>query len=272
MKTFVLALGAGGARGLAQIPVLEAFDDLGVKPMAIAGVSIGAAIGAAYAAGMSGRAIRRHVIDIAHNRPDTLTKLYGARALGLRDLLGAGLGNPLVLDAEKFCSAFLPAAVPETFEALPIPMTVVATDLYGRGEVDIAAGAVRPAVAASMALPGLLQPVVIAGRILVDGAALNPLPFDRLPPADVVLAVDSSVGPVEAREVPGPWDALFSTLQLMGYAIAQRKLEQDRPDLIVRPNLGAFRLLDFLRASAILRAAEPAKAEVKAKLPALLGM
>jgi NTE family protein len=272
MKTFALALGGGGARGLAHIPVLEALDELGVKPVAVAGVSIGAAIGAAYAAGMSGRAIRRHAIGIAHNRGETLTRLYGARALALRDMLGAGFANPLVLDAEKFCAAFLPEAVPETFEQLAIPLTVVATDLYGRGEMDYATGPLRPAVAASLALPGLLQPVVIDGRILVDGGALNPLPFDRLPAADVVLAVDSSAGPSEARELPGPWDAIFTTMHVIGHALASRKLEQARPDLILRPNVGSFRLLDFFRASVVLRSAEAAKAEVKATLPGLLGM
>lgn len=272
MKTFALALGGGGARGLAHIPVLEALDELGVKPVAIAGVSIGAAIGAAYAAGMSGRAIRRHAIGIAHNRGDTLARLYGARALALRDMLGAGFANPLVLDAEKFCAAFLPKAVPETFEQLAIPLTVVATDLYGRGEVDLNSGPLRPAVAASMALPGLLQPVVIDGRILVDGGALNPLPFDRLPPADVVLAVDSSAGPGEGGDVPGPWDTIFATMHVIGHALASRKLEQARPDLILRPKVGAFRLLDFFSASVILRTTEGAKAEVKDKLPKLLGM
>jgi NTE family protein len=272
MKSFALALGGGGARGLAHVPVLEALDELGVKPVGIAGVSIGAAIGAAYASGMSGRAIRRHMIDIAHNRGDTLAKLYGARALALREMLGAGLANPLVLDAEKVCAAFLPAAVPETFEALQIPLTAVATDLYGRGEVDLRAGPLRPALAASMALPGLLQPVVIDGRILVDGAALNPLPFDRLPAAEIVVAVDSSVGPSEAREVPGPWDTIFTTMHVIGHALASRKLEQARPDVILRPNLSGFKLIDFFRASVILRTADAIKAEVKEKLPGLLGM
>ena len=65
-KTFALALGGGGARGLAHIVVLEALDEMGVKPTAIAGTSIGAAIGAAYAAGMSGRQMRRYVINLAH--------------------------------------------------------------------------------------------------------------------------------------------------------------------------------------------------------------
>jgi NTE family protein len=270
MKSFALALGGGGARGLAHIPVLEALDELGVKPIAIAGVSIGAAIGAAYASGMGGRAIRRHVIDIAHNRGETLSKLYGARALALREMLGAGFANPLVLDAEKLCAAFLPAAVPETFDALKIPLTVVATDLYGRGEMDFSAGALRPAVAASMALPGLLQPVTIHGRIFVDGAALNPLPFDRLPRADVVVAVDSSAGPAEAGEVPGPWDTIFTTMHVIGHALSSRKLEQARPDLILRPNVTGFRLIDFFRASVILRTADALKAEVRERLPRLL--
>lgn len=272
MKTFALALGGGGARGLAHILVLEALDELGVKPVAISGVSIGAAIGAAYAAGMSGRAIRRHMIDIAHNRGDTLSRLNGARALALREMLGAGFANPLVLDAERLAAAFLPAAVPETFEGLKIPLTVVATDLYGRAEMDFRAGALRPAVAASMALPGLMQPVTLNGRIYVDGAALNPLPFDRLPAADVVVAVDSSLVPSSPDEVPGPWDTIFTTMSVIGHALSVRKMEQKRPDLILKPNLSGFRLIDFFRASVILRTADAIKAEVKETLPGLLGM
>ena len=71
MKTFALALGGGGARGLAHIAVIEALDEIGVKPAAIAGTSIGALIGAAYAAGMRGRDIRHHVLGFAHNRGET---------------------------------------------------------------------------------------------------------------------------------------------------------------------------------------------------------
>jgi NTE family protein len=271
VKTFALALGGGGARGLAQIAVIEALDDMGVRPVAIAGVSVGAAIGAAYAAGMRGKTIRRHMIDIAHNRPDTFARLYAARGVALRELFGAGFGNPLVLDAERFCAAFLPPAVPDRFEDLVIPLSVIATDLYGRSEVVFTAGPLKRPIAASLALPGLLQPVVIEGRVLVDGAALNPLPFERLRDcADVVVAVDSSVGPTEVRGVPHPLESMFATLQLMGYALVNQKLAQGGPDLVIRPNLGIFRLLDFMRASAILRAAEPVKAEVKERLSALL--
>ena len=67
MKTFALALGGGGARGLAHIPAIEAIEELGVKPVAIAGTSIGALVGAAYAAGMTSKEMRRHVLSIAHS-------------------------------------------------------------------------------------------------------------------------------------------------------------------------------------------------------------
>ena len=75
MKTFALALGGGGARGLAHIAVIEALDDMGVKPTAIAGTSIGALIGAGYAAGMTGKDIRHHVISFAHDRRETMRRL-----------------------------------------------------------------------------------------------------------------------------------------------------------------------------------------------------
>ena len=79
-KTFALALGGGGARGLAHIAVLEALDDMGQKPVAIAGTSIGSLIGAAYASGMSGKEIRRFVITLAHDRTEVLRRLIATRA------------------------------------------------------------------------------------------------------------------------------------------------------------------------------------------------
>ncbi len=120
-------------------------------------------------------------------------------------------------------------------------LRVVATDLYARSERVFTAGPLKPPIAASLAVPGLLQPVLIDGRVLVDGAALNPLPFDRLRGcADVIVAVDSSVGPTEARGVPHPWEAMFATMQVMGHAIVSEKLKQGAPDLVIRPNVGSF--------------------------------
>ena len=270
-KSVAVAFGGGGARCLAQIAVIEALDDMGVKPAAIAGTSLGALIGAGYAAGMSGRAMRRHVIGLAHNRGETLARLLKTRVGKWSDLWTARLGNPVLVDAEKLCAAFLPPAVPASFEELAIPLTAVATDLHARAEAVFSTGALKPALAASMAVPGLIRPVEIDGRVCVDGAAVNPLPFDHLRGrADVIVAVDSSAGPLDPGGVPDPWECLFATITVVGHAITAAKLLQGAPDITIRPNIDVFRVLGFFQASAILRAAEPVKQEVKAKLAALL--
>jgi NTE family protein len=122
-----------------------------------------------------------------------------------------------------------------------------------------------------MALPGLLLPVESAGRVLVDGAAVNPLPFDHLAgKADLVVAVDPSGSPINAHGVPNPLETMFATLQVMSDTILAFKLARGAPDLVIRPKVGVFRLLDFLRASAILRAADAVKAEAKERLGAML--
>jgi NTE family protein len=271
-KTVAIVLGGGGARALGHVPVLEALDEMGVRPVAIAGVSFGAVLAGAYAAGMSGRAIRRAVLALAHDRREVFARLLAARSLRLSEWIASPLGHPLLLDAEKFCDRFLPPSLPDTFEELKIPLTVVATDLHARGEAAFSQGALKPAIAASVAIPGLMRPVAHEGKVLVDGAAVNPLPFDHLRgAADVLLAVDASMGPLDPGGVPDPWEALAATIQVIGQGIMAQKLRAGGPDLIIRPNIARFRLFDFFLASAIFRAAEPAKAEVKARLSAALG-
>jgi len=272
MKSFALALGAGGARGLAHIAVLEALDDMGQKPAAIAGTSIGALIAAAYAAGMSGREIRRFVITLAHDRAEVFRRLIATRAGTFANLFNLGFGSATLVDAEKFCQQFLPDKVPEDFGELEIPLTIIATDLYRRQQAAFSSGPLKPALAASIALPTVMRPVVVAGRVLIDGGATNPLPFEELRGrADLVVAVDISGAPTdERRDIPNPWECLLATVLVMGNAITAEKIKHGAPDLVVRPRVGAFRALDFLQASAILRAAEPAKVELKEKLAALL--
>ncbi len=268
-RSVALALGGGGARTIAQIPVLEALDEIGVRPVALAGVSFGAVIAAAYCAGMSGKEIRRAVIEQAHDRT-AFSRLMEARASGWSELLASPLGNPLLIDAEKFCAGFLPAAVPDAFSELRIPLTVIATDLHGRREAVLTQGVLRSAIAASIAIPGLMRPVARDGAVLVDGAAVNPLPFDVLRgKADIVLAVDAALGPGNAGAVPDPWEALAATMAVIGQGIVERKLAAGAPDVLLRPKVSVFRLFDFFRASAVLRAAEPIKAEVHERLGAL---
>jgi len=192
LKRIALALGAGGARGLAHIAVLEALDDLGVKPVAIAGSSAGALIGAAYAAGMTGKDIRRYVLLLAHDRGEVFNRILAARSGGLVDLVASGIGNAAAVDAEKFCQQFLPAIVPDEFEKLLIPLMVVASDLYRRSEVVLTSGPLKRAIGASIALPGLVRPVMIEDRVLVDGGATNPLPFDVLREHDCKITRDGA--------------------------------------------------------------------------------
>ena len=271
-KSFALALGGGGARGLAHVVVFEALDEIGLRPAAIAGTSIGSLLGAAYAAGMSGREIRRYVVGLAHDRAEVFRRLIATRAGTFANLLSIGFGSATLVDAEKFCEQFLPDKVPAEFQSLQIPLTVIATDLYRRKQAVFSSGALKPALAASIALPTLMRPVVIADRVLIDGGATNPLPFDHLyDQADVVVAIDISGEPIEERrDIPNPWECLITTVLVMGNAITAEKVKHSAPDLIVRPKVGTFRTMDFLQASAILRAAEPAKAELKEKLKTLL--
>ena len=272
MKSFAIALGGGGARGLAHVAVLEAIDEMGVKPAVIAGTSIGALVGAAYAAGMSAKDIRRHVIAVAHDPGEMWRRLIAARAGSLSDLFAGAFGQATQLDAEKFCAQFLPKEVPADFSALQIPFIVMATDLHGRQEAPLSSGPLYPALAASMALPGLFRPVLIDGRVMIDGGATNPLPFDQLfGRADVVVGVDVfGVPPAERDDMPGAWESVYTTVLIMGSAIIAAKHRHAAPDLMIRPNVGAFRTLDFYQASAILRASEAVKPEVKEKLGGLL--
>ena len=272
MKTFALALGGCGARGLAHIAVIEALDEMGVRPAAIAGTSIGALIGAAYAAGMRGKDIRRFVLGFAHDRAETTRRLMAARAGKLSDLFAGAVGQATQLDAEKFCAQFLPDAIPEDFSELQIPLTVMATDFNRRVEAPFTKGPLRPALAASIAIPGLLRPVVIAGSVFIDGGTTNPLPFDRLRGlSDYILAVDVlSVAPRENDDVPGTQESLYRTLNIMGSAIIAAKLAHGGPDILIRPNVGIFHTLDFYQATSILRTADAVKSEVRERLSVAL--
>jgi NTE family protein len=266
-----LALGAGGARGLAHIEVLEALDELGVRPVAIAGSSIGAVLGAAYAAGVSGRDIRGHVLMMLRNRAEVMSRLLRARVGRMSDLFTT-FANPVLMDAEILLDLFWPDAVPDTFEELGLPLTVVATDYHGRCEVTFGAGALAPAVAGSMAVPGLVRPVQAGGYILVDGGAVNPLPYAHLfATGAFTLACDVAGGPPDQLgRIPTPFEAMFGAAQIMQRSITNQMLKVRAPDLIVRPEIGSFRALDFFRAKDILRAAAPVKELIKRSLHAHL--
>jgi NTE family protein len=269
-----IALGAGGARGLAHIVALEALDELGIKPVAIAGSSMGAAIGAAYAAGLPGRALRAFVLTSFRHRPRVVAKLLEARVGKITEIVSrAGLGNPFLVDGERLLDLFWPDMVPDRFQSLKIPFSAIATDFHSRSEIVLSSGPLTPAVGASMALPGLVRPVVLGDRVLIDGGAVNPLPYAHLQADNTfVIAVDVGGGSdPSAVHLPEPIEAMFGASQILMSAVVQRMLERKPPDLLLRPDVGMFAGLDFFKAEAILAAAEPIKDEIKRALEKVIG-
>ena len=265
-----LALGGGGARGLAHIPVLEAFDELGIRPAAIAGTSIGAVIGAGYACGMTAAEIRTYTADLLGNIPEVVSRLWSMRPRGFSDVFSGSTFIPL--DAKRVVETFLPPQIPDTFSELSIPLTIIATDYYGWKEVDFQSGELRPAVAASMAIPAIFRPVPIGEKQLVDGGLANPLPFDKLPPVDLVMAVDVTGGPEPTRRRAQPTivDMIFGSRQILLKSLIAERLKVSTPDIFMTPNLNTIRVLDFGRANSILKQVAPLKEEAKSLLEAAI--
>jgi NTE family protein len=266
--TVAIALGGGGARGIAHVLALEALDEMSIRPVAVSGTSMGAVIGAAYAAGLKAHDIRAHILRILRNRSDVVGKLFRARVGRFADLVLRGRGNPVLLDPEIFLDLFWPTGVPQSFEDLESEMLVVATDYTDRNEIVFRSGLLAPAVAGSMAIPGLFRAVEQDGRVLIDGGAVNPLPYDLLfDSADIVVAVDVTFGGrSRTRRTPSPLESMFGAAQIMQGAITAQKIKRRPPDVLIRPKVEPYGLLDFFRAGQILRAAESSKEELKLAL------
>ncbi len=154
-----LALGAGAARGLAHIPLLQAFDELGVKPAAIAGTSMGAMVGAAYASGLDTKTIAAHAEAVLGKRVDAARRVFASENGGLFNLVSFNPFASPILDGLQLARLSLPQGVATRIEDTSIPLKIIATDFYGRCEVVLSKGPLVQAVAASIAIPG-----VIAGR------------------------------------------------------------------------------------------------------------
>jgi NTE family protein len=267
-----LALGGGGARGLAHILVLEALDDLGVTPAAIVGTSIGAIYGAAYASGLSAAAIRAHTEEVLGQRFDLIRRLFAARAEPTSHFLNVVPVRSALLDPLALLDVLLPARVARDFADLRMPLTVVATDFYAQAPAVLSAGPLRTAVAASMALPAVFSPVVIEGRALVDGGLVNPLPFDLLANVDVTIAVDVSGArrTVDETVQPTAVDVLMSAAHIFQHTIVQEKLRAVRPDIYLQCPVADFMVLDFYRYKEVLAAAAPVKDDLKRHLDLVL--
>lgn len=264
-----VAFGGGGARGIAHIAVIEALDELGIKPVAIAGSSIGAIFGAGMAAGMRGADIRAYTLETIGNRNAVLNRLWSLGPASMRDVVGGfQLGH---FNLERILESFLPPAIPQDFAALQIPLKIAVTDYYGQSEAILSEGELRTAIAASAAIPGLFMPVRIHGRIMVDGGIFNPVPYEHLMEAcDIVIGVDVVGAPEgDGTHPPNRIDSLFGASQLMMQSALSLKMKLHPPHIFLRPQVNRFRVLDFLKAREILDESEGVKDELKRAIHAL---
>ncbi|OOG22918.1 patatin [Thioalkalivibrio denitrificans] len=269
-----LALGSGGARGLAHVLVFEVLDDLGLRVHRVAGTSIGAIMGALYASGLSAADIHAHIDRLTVSADENWF-----RALLEEDLartirfLQPDLGGGGLMKADAFLAFLEEVTGREAFEELDVPLQVVATDLWTREQVVMASGDLWPAVNASMAMPGLFSPVTLDDRVLVDGGLTNPLPYDLLwDDCDIVIAVDvlGTRTPEESGAV-SYFDTSFSTFQIMQAAIIGEKLRYREPDILVRPDIRDVRVLEFHRFEEIFEQARPAQTSLREELVKRLG-
>lgn len=265
-----LALGGGGARGLAHIVVLEAFDELGVRPDIISGTSIGAIFGACYCVGMSGKDIREYCVSLFSNRTRVIRRVMDGKTGKLFALWTPR--RPAMFDPVVLLRALMPEAVDCTFSDLDIPLKVMTSDFYTQSEFVIDHGDVLPAIAASSALPGLLKPVRLEGRILIDGGFVNPMPFDIIRDnCDFTMAVDVSTGPEYGRdEIPSALEAILGSTQITLSSIQTEKLRAGALDSLIRPDVCQYNVLDFFKIATILEESEPVRDEVKHALDGYL--
>ncbi len=284
-----LALGSGAARGWAHIGVLRVLHEAGLEPDIVCGTSIGALVGAAYAAG-----------ELDRLEP-WVCSLDWRQVVGLIDLrFGGGL-----IEGDKLEAFFRSRFVDGGIEALPKPFGCVATDLATGREVWLRHGPVIDAVRASIAIPGVFTPARQDGRLLVDGGLVNPVPVSlaRAMGAEFVIAVDLnwdlmrrrqriasrargprrslldsvwqrlrggtaqhaapvSEGAQDTVALPSLLDVLTASMAVVQWRITQSRLAGEPADVVIRPALADVAAMDFHRAAPAIaagrRAAEQA--------------
>ncbi len=267
-----LALGSGSARGWAHLGVIRVLEQAGIRPEMVCGTSIGALVGAAYAA------------EELDNFENWLRELTFAEVLSFMDV---GMNGGMI-KGERLMEFFRRKFIDRPIEKLAIPFAAVATALHTGTEVWLREGSTIDAVRASIALPALFTPAVHGGRILVDGGLVNPVPVSlaRAMGADIVIAVDLSSNrlgrqhsedhedeqpPGEIGEwrrrlqenlgafipdrsgdeprIPSILDVISSSINIMQVRISRSRMSGDPPDVIVSPRLAGLGLLDFHRSA-----------------------
>ncbi|MBG1232092.1 patatin-like phospholipase family protein [Aestuariivirga litoralis] len=263
-----LALGGGSARGLAHIPMLEAFDELGLKPSVIAGCSMGALVGALYAGGMSGIEIREHAVRLLSHRRIFAKHVFGTKQTRFSQLFSVSSLLSVRLDGQKLADIALPNDLPQLIEDQKIPLKIIATDYESMEEVVFTKGSVTAAVGASIAIPGVINGPYINGRLHVDGGVKNPVPFNHAK-ADFTVAIDVTGRPRPlGGKTPSSLELAVGSLLITFNELAQLRRAQHAPEIYITPDVDRVGAADFFRVNQILEWAKPAKEQLKRELDA----
>lgn len=258
MKTVGLALGGGGARGLAHIAYLNALDELGIKPNVISGTSIGAIVGALYAGGM---------------KPDEMYNLLKTFFSAKRSKKGSSKrfdkipGGIVASFARRYINRVLPK---NQFEELDIPLKIVTTNFNTLEEEVFEKGDILNAVMGSIALPGVFTPQKIDNAFYVDGGATNIVPFDIIrKQCDILIAIDvSQVRTIELK--PNIKNSILSTWAATQQTLLNYKLKENPVDIFERPNLNNVATMEFYKYKRVYAQAEELMPDFKKKLKKII--
>jgi NTE family protein len=247
-----LVLGGGAAKGFAHIGVIKALEAQGIQAEIVVGTSAGSVVGALYAGGYDGFELQRIALDLNES-------MFSDWSLPDRGFLRGEALQEFVNKAVKN----------RPLDKLNRIVAVMATDLQSGEGVAFQRGDTGMAVRASSTVPGVFQPVRIAGREYVDGGLVSPVPVRvaRRLGADIVIASDISAKP-SLKRVEGTLDVLLQTFTIMANTIAGQELTE--ADVVIRPDVAKLNSTDFQsRHVAILegeRAGQAAIPQLRQKL------
>ncbi len=232
MKKFGLALGAGGARGIAHIGFLQALEEEGLKPDYIAGTSMGSIVGAAYAMGIS-----LHELKLV------------AKSLRLLDVVSRSKQKGGMFGTQKVRALLEKHIGDKQFSDTKIPFRCVAVDMIKQETVEFSEGSLLDAVIASSSIPGVFPPFEKDGKRLIDGVVLERVPAMRVKEmgADFVVAVDVLGWKQTSEELPGAMGILLESFDIANNHIAKayRHHYEAEVDLWLEPDLGMMSEYSF---------------------------
>lgn len=267
--TVGIALGGGAAFGIAHVGIFKVFEENDIPIDLVSGSSMGSIVAIGYAAGLRAA----EMLEIARSIANVTTTLSA---------LDFTLAKPGLLAGQRIIDIFAPLVNVETFEELTLPCQVVATDIRGGKSIHIKSGRLDTAFRASSSVPMLWSPVERDGRVLVDGAVLDPVPAQLVCDmgADICIAVNAvprikegvetilsrvyrqvnRFNPLrlfqQSEDLPSSFDVVMNSIQLLQHELGEFKAIS--ADVRINPDLSAYTWIEFYRAIELIERGEEA--------------